>query len=144
MKNGYSASHPDPLSANILGQPEPKPYPTFQLELRAREKIHKQTQSTLLSRLPLEIRVMIYEMVLLDLGHTRHIQFEDGRLLGVKCVANMEEPTLLVDASHCSDWGMEHASCQELAGLQRDPGILRTVMRVCRGLAGIPRGYRHE
>jgi hypothetical protein len=79
---------------------------------------------------------MINQMVLMDLGHTRHIQFEDGRLLGVKCVANAEEPILLVDASHYSDWGKEHASCQELAGRQRDPGILRTVMRVCRGLAG--------
>jgi hypothetical protein len=78
---------------------------------------------------------MIYQMVLLDLGHTRHIQFEDGRLLGVKCVANAKEPTLPVDASHCSDWGNEHASCQELAGHQRDLGILRTVMCVCQGLA---------
>jgi hypothetical protein len=59
--------------ANILRQLEPKPYPTVQLELRAREKIHEQRQSTLLSRLPLEIRVMIYQMVLLGLGHTRHM-----------------------------------------------------------------------
>ena len=95
---------------NIVDQLIPRP------GLAARQaRAHDQLHSTFLSKLPSEIRICIYKDLLLELGHTRHIIYQDGRLRSVRCIGERYISSKGSHRQHSGgSWGLEHRWCKYL------------------------------
>jgi hypothetical protein len=93
------------------------------LKLRSRLTVHDQIQSIFLSRLPPEIRVQIYEELLSDLGHERHITFDEGKLVSGRCITHTDNDLLIGPPWNYPVWTKGHSWCLEFTRRAGASGI---------------------
>jgi hypothetical protein len=100
----------------------------------AKEQTNDQSQCGFLSRLSLDIRFLIYQDLLADLGRTRHIYQakkvgEEGtKLKSVKCVADPTLPGNSRGIDFLGNWGLRHEKCSELLHPSNDGSFLSLLM----------------
>lgn len=92
-------------------------------EIRSWPSIHNQAQSMFVGRLPLEIRIQIYQEMLSDLGHKRHIRFEQGKLKSIRCIESVERAKLTGECGPAPRWDKNHYWCVQLYERARLLGI---------------------
>ena len=99
--------------------------------------VNEQDNSTLLRKLPLELRILIYRQVLLDFGDSQHILLnENNQIKHSRCVGVRQSYLSRDLQRYWGPWGCNHSWCQQLSvrdyatGIQGSPVV--ALLQTCR------------
>jgi hypothetical protein len=101
--------------------------------------VNEQDNSTLLRKLPLELRILIYRQVLLDFGDSQHICLDGKRQIKHSRCVGVRPSYLSRDLQrYWGPWGCSHSWCQQLSvrdystGIQGSPVV--ALLQTCRAV----------
>jgi hypothetical protein len=87
------------------------------------KNINDKSQSSFLTKLPLDIRLLIYQQVIFECGHQLHIALYDHKLSYKPCIARRDD--FVNFRSGGNAWGQSHTWCKaaSLPGQKRIGGV---------------------